>query len=187
MNNNHLQETARHYAQLAEQARVDLQEANEINGELLGLIEALCEHFDLNMEELLEMAQTRTRAAQLAAMRADAERRADVYRPVHVGTDQPKPYVSPTEEGRRREQEHGELIGIDNMEKKVPLLFGKDGKVIRHLTPPPSSKPVEGAKSAKPRKGKGKGKGKGKNLRFDMIHAITNEADRDAYMAKAKK
>ena len=163
MNNNHLQETARHYAQLAEQAQVDLQEADEINGELLGLIKALCEHFDLNMEELLEMAQTPARAAESAAIIANLRRDAS-------GT------VSSA-----RERAVGEAQGLDRAEKKVPLLFGKGGKVIRHLTPPPSSKPVKGAKPAKPRKGKGKGKGN--NRRFDMSDAITNPKDRDAYMA----
>ena len=58
MNNNHLLETARHYAQLAEQARVDLQEADEINGELLRIIEALCEHFGLDTQLVLEDIRT---------------------------------------------------------------------------------------------------------------------------------
>ena len=54
MNYLHLQETARHYANLAEQARVDLQEADELNSELFGLIEALCEELDIDVETLLE-------------------------------------------------------------------------------------------------------------------------------------
>jgi DNA-binding Xre family transcriptional regulator len=54
MNYLHLQETAKHYAKLAEQARVDLQEVNELNSELFGLIEALCEELDIDVEALLE-------------------------------------------------------------------------------------------------------------------------------------
>ena len=130
MNNNHLQETARHYAQLAEQAQVDLQEANEINGELLGLIEALCEHFDLNMEELLEMAQTPARAKEMAKNIADLRLAAS-------GT------VSTA-----KERAVGEAQGLDRAEKKVPLLFGKGGKVVRHLRDaskhgPTDAKPVD--------------------------------------------
>ena len=184
MNNNHLQETARHYAQLAEQAQVDLQEADEINGELLGLIEALCEHFDLNMEELLEMAQTPARAAQLAAAIKRKRDEAEQFHPYDVVPD--------------LEREHGELIGLDNAEKRVPLLFGKDGKVIRHLKTasihgPTDAQPVDpkrpaarhGPTAVRPKgKGKGKGKGEGKNRRFDISDAILNPADKIAYKAK---
>ena len=134
MNNNHLQETARHYAQLAEQARVDLQEANEINGELLGLIEALCEHFDLNMEELLEMAQTPARAAEMAAKIAAAEAEADEFRPYDVVPD--------------LENAKGKLEGEDAAEKRLPVLVGKGGKVKRLLKAasihgPTDAKPVD--------------------------------------------
>jgi hypothetical protein len=67
MNYLHLQETARHYAKLAEQARVDLQEVNELNSELFGLIEALCEELDIDVETLLEMAMTKAgHAARVA-------------------------------------------------------------------------------------------------------------------------
>ena len=156
MNNNHLQETARHYAQLAEQAKVDLQEANELNGELLGLIEALCEHFDLNMEELLEMAQTPARAAEMKKKIDDAEAEADEFRPYDVVPD--------------LENAKGKLEGLNQAEQELPLLFGKGGKVVRHLKDaskhgPTDAKPVDPKRPAArhgPTAVRPKGKGKKK-------------------------
>lgn len=61
MNNAHLQETAKHYAQLAEQAQYDLQESETLNEELLSLVEALCEELEINVEDLLtEMVKEET-------------------------------------------------------------------------------------------------------------------------------
>ena len=61
MNYAHLQETARHYAQLAEQAQYDLQESENLNDELLSIVEALCEELEIDVEELLiEMVKEET-------------------------------------------------------------------------------------------------------------------------------
>jgi TolA-binding protein len=54
MNHLHLQETARHYANLAEQYRSQLAEEQELNEDLLGLVEALCEELDIDVEALFE-------------------------------------------------------------------------------------------------------------------------------------
>jgi hypothetical protein len=56
MNHLHLQETARHYANLAEQYRTELAEEQQLNEDLLGLVEALCEELDIDVEALLEMS-----------------------------------------------------------------------------------------------------------------------------------
>jgi hypothetical protein len=58
---NHLQETARHYANLAEQYRTELAEEQELNEDLLGLVDALCEELGIDVEALLEMPQTPSR------------------------------------------------------------------------------------------------------------------------------
>ncbi len=54
MNHLHLQETARHYANLAEQYRSQLAEEQELNEDLLGLVDALCEELGIDVEALLE-------------------------------------------------------------------------------------------------------------------------------------
>jgi energy-converting hydrogenase A subunit M len=51
---NRLQETARHYANLAEQYRTELVEEQQLNEDLLGLVEALCEELGIDVEALLE-------------------------------------------------------------------------------------------------------------------------------------
>jgi hypothetical protein len=56
---NHLAETARHYANLAEQYRTELAEEQQLNEDLLGLVDALCEELDIDVEDLLEMALTK--------------------------------------------------------------------------------------------------------------------------------
>jgi hypothetical protein len=53
MNHLHLQETARHYANLAEQYRKELAEEQQLNEDLLGLVDALCEELGIDAEELL--------------------------------------------------------------------------------------------------------------------------------------
>jgi hypothetical protein len=56
---NHLQETARYYAKLAEEAQTQLQEERELNESLVEIIDALCEELGIDTEELLgEMAMT---------------------------------------------------------------------------------------------------------------------------------
>ena len=66
MNNQHLQETARYYANMAEQAQIELQEEQELNQDLIVLVEALCEELGIDMEELLsEDVQTDERNDQL--------------------------------------------------------------------------------------------------------------------------
>jgi len=67
MNHLHLQETARHYANLAEQYRTELAEEQQLNEDLLGLVAALCEELDIDVEALLEMAMTQAgHAARVA-------------------------------------------------------------------------------------------------------------------------
>ena len=56
---NHLAETAKHYANLAEQYRTELAEEQQINEDLMNLVEALCEELDIDVEALLEMALTK--------------------------------------------------------------------------------------------------------------------------------
>jgi hypothetical protein len=53
MNHLHLQETARHYANLAEQYRTELVKEQELNEDLLSLIDALCEELGIDVEDLL--------------------------------------------------------------------------------------------------------------------------------------
>jgi hypothetical protein len=57
---NHLAETARHYANLAEQYRTELVEEQQLNEDLLVLVDALCEELGIDVEDLLEdMALTK--------------------------------------------------------------------------------------------------------------------------------
>lgn len=65
MNIQHLQETARHYANLAEQYRSQLAEEQELNEDLLGLIDALCEELGIDVEALFEDLQTDARAEEM--------------------------------------------------------------------------------------------------------------------------
>jgi len=51
---NHLQETARHYANLAEQYRSELNEQQQLNEDLLFVIDALCEELNLDTEQVLQ-------------------------------------------------------------------------------------------------------------------------------------
>ena len=51
---NHLQETAKHYANLAEQYRSQLAEEQELNENLMGLVEALCEELEIDSQVLLQ-------------------------------------------------------------------------------------------------------------------------------------
>lgn len=54
MNHLHLQETAKHYAKLAEEAQTQLQEEQELNEGLIGILDVLCEELGIDMNELLE-------------------------------------------------------------------------------------------------------------------------------------
>jgi hypothetical protein len=51
---NHLKETARHYANLAEQYRSELNEQQQLNQDLLVVIDALCEELNLDTEQVLQ-------------------------------------------------------------------------------------------------------------------------------------
>lgn len=53
MNHLHLQETAKHYAKLAEEAQKNLEQEQELNEDLLTIIDALCEELGINVEDLL--------------------------------------------------------------------------------------------------------------------------------------
>lgn len=53
MNHLHLQETAKYYAKLAEQAQKNLEQEQELNEDLLTIIEALCEELGIDAEDLL--------------------------------------------------------------------------------------------------------------------------------------
>jgi hypothetical protein len=52
MNHLHLQETARHYANLAEQYRSQLMEEQQLNEEIIVIIQALCEELNIDVEQL---------------------------------------------------------------------------------------------------------------------------------------
>lgn len=54
MNHLHLQEAAKHYAKLAEEAQAQLQEEQELNEGLIGILDVLCEELGIDMDELLE-------------------------------------------------------------------------------------------------------------------------------------
>jgi len=73
---NHLQETARHYANLAEQYRTELVEQQQLNEDILGLVEALCEELGIDVDTLFdelyeggEARMNRIRRAQMAAFK----------------------------------------------------------------------------------------------------------------------
>lgn len=53
MNHLHLQEAAKYYAKLAEEAQKNLEQEQELNEDLLTIIEALCEELGIDAEELL--------------------------------------------------------------------------------------------------------------------------------------
>jgi hypothetical protein len=72
MNHLHLQETARHYANLAEQYRSQLAEEQELNEDLLGLVDALCEELGIDVEALLEYEQTSAREKEMLGQIEDA-------------------------------------------------------------------------------------------------------------------
>ena len=111
MNNNHLQETVRYYAQLAEQARVDLQEADELNEELLGLIDALCEELGVDTEEMLQTEgilkniwntlrhgnSEGSAAAEAKSIKSNTTAERDKERIASVGRPITKPKVTPPE------------------------------------------------------------------------------------------
>lgn len=54
MNHLHLQEAAKHYAKLAEEAQTQLQEEQELNEGLIQILDVLCEELGIDMNELLE-------------------------------------------------------------------------------------------------------------------------------------
>ena len=59
MNHLHLQETAKYYARLAEEAQKNLEQEQELNEDLLTIIDALCEELGIDTQKLLgEMAMT---------------------------------------------------------------------------------------------------------------------------------
>ena len=68
MNHLHLQETARHYANLAEQYHTELVKEQELNEDLLSLIDALCEELGIDVEALFEDAQTNAREKEMLGM-----------------------------------------------------------------------------------------------------------------------
>jgi hypothetical protein len=53
MNHLHLQEAAKHYAKLAEEAQKNLEQEQELNEDLFTIIDALCEELGINVEDLL--------------------------------------------------------------------------------------------------------------------------------------
>ena len=53
MNHLHLQEAAKHYAKLAEEAQKNLKQEQELNEDLLTIIDALCEELGIDVEDLL--------------------------------------------------------------------------------------------------------------------------------------
>ena len=55
MNHLHLQEAAKHYAKLAEEAQKNLEQEQELNEDLLTIIEALCEELGIDAEDLLNL------------------------------------------------------------------------------------------------------------------------------------
>jgi hypothetical protein len=65
MNIPHLQETAKHYANLAEQYRSQLAKEQELNEDLLSLIDALCEELGIDVEALFEDEQTNAREKEM--------------------------------------------------------------------------------------------------------------------------
>jgi hypothetical protein len=64
---NHLVETAKHYANLAEQYRSQLVEEQQLNEDLLVVIDALCEELNLDTEQVLQQLDERTLKALGAA------------------------------------------------------------------------------------------------------------------------
>ena len=71
------------------------------------------------VEELPEMAQTPARAREMAKKIKNAESEADHFRPYDTVPE--------------LENAKGKLEGEDAAEKKLPVLVGKGGKVVRHL------------------------------------------------------
>jgi hypothetical protein len=63
---NRLQETARHYANLAEQYRTDLLVEQELNEFLLGLADILCEELDIDLTNIIEEQISQYSRARLA-------------------------------------------------------------------------------------------------------------------------
>lgn len=75
---NHLAETAKHYANLAEQYRTELAEEQQINEDLMNLVEALCEELDIDVEALFEdMALTTGAYAKRRKMEDDLADKGD--------------------------------------------------------------------------------------------------------------
>jgi len=114
MNIPHLQETAKHYANLAEQYRSELAEEQELNEDLMNLIEALCEELDIDVEALLEMAFTldaakasRKRIRAADKERTKAERKAKTY---FLPSDHPAEKKYDAELARHQEQGSSDTI-----------------------------------------------------------------------------
>jgi len=77
MNHSHLQETARYYANLAEQTKIELQEEQELNEDLLTIIEALCEELDIDIFDLLNLDEGSRGVKRLARKAAGIADRMD--------------------------------------------------------------------------------------------------------------
>jgi hypothetical protein len=108
MNHLHLQETARHYANLAEQYRTELTEEQQLNEDLLDLVDALCEELGIDVEALFEDVQTNAREKE---MLGKINSTTDAYHAEKPGAE-------------RRLQN---LLKQDALERGSPHLIGKGG------------------------------------------------------------
>lgn len=81
MNHLHLQEAAKHYAKLAEEAQKNLEQEQELNEDLLTIIEALCEELGIDAEDLLNLDEGTRRTARLSAAVAKAQKKGEKVGP----------------------------------------------------------------------------------------------------------
>lgn len=104
MNYLHLQEAAKHYARLAEEAQKNLEQEQELNEDLLTIIDALCEELGIDTQKLLgEMAMT------TAAYTAELDKMAE---------------MGPYTKGRQKAE--------DKLDAKLrsDKVYGEGGKVV---------------------------------------------------------
>ena len=154
MNIPHLQETAKHYANLAEQYRTELAEEQQLNEDLLDLVDALCEELGIDVEKLLnEVSHVKDAQLQNPEHRARIAHQAERMRKLILAFNAGKGTQDPQQRGIdaariasmagamgmnvRRGDNRDEIIsrqGVTSGEKvtdTTPLSVGGDGEEMR--------------------------------------------------------
>jgi len=118
---NHLAETAKHYANLAEQYHSQLVKEQELNEDLLGLVDALCEELGIDVEALLEDVMDDKAEA---ATQASLDRLANAADRAAFGDDAKKS-IAATDRWSRAEEK------AEKRRKSPTKYTAKGGRVVK--------------------------------------------------------